>query len=111
MEIQKKERYSLVTPTENSFVDFFNAFSEKLSTLANEHIVIDFLKTFDVTVEELEKFSDISITKKENGTSFVLISDTVDIDAFEDESLSIVPTHQEAEDILEMDAIERDLGF
>lgn len=111
MEIEKKESYSLVKPTENTFVAFFDAFSQQSAAMEKEHIVIDFLQKYEVTSADLEKFTEISLGKKENGTSFVLISNTVDIDAFEDESLSIVPTLQEAEDILEMDAIERDLGF
>ena len=48
-------------------------------------------------------------TTKENEKSFVLIANTVEIDDFEDETLSVVPTLIEAEDVLEMDEIERDL--
>ena len=42
--------------------------------------------------------------------SFVVIKSGINIDDFP-ESVNIVPTLQEAEDILEMEAIERDLGF
>ena len=53
---------------------------------------------------------DISTSRKENGTSFVLICKGIDIDEIPDE-INVVPTFEEAVDILEMDAIERDLGF
>jgi len=111
MNLSKKEKYTIVTPSENSFIEFQKAFEEEICTLEKDHVFIDFLNTFKITVNELQQLAEIAITKKENGTSFVLICDTVEIDDFEDESLSLVPTLVEAEDILEMDEIERDLGF
>jgi hypothetical protein len=53
---------------------------------------------------------DIPSTKKENGTSFVIIIKSLDIDALP-EAINVVPTLQEAKDILEMENIERALGF
>lgn len=53
---------------------------------------------------------DIAEEKQQNGTSFVIVNSVIDIDNFP-ENLNIVPTLQEAEDILEMEAIERELGF
>jgi hypothetical protein len=111
MNFSKKETHTIITPSENSFVEFHKAFEAKVSTFEKEHVFIDFLHTFKVDINELQQLAEIAITKKENGTSFVLICDTVEIDDFEDESLSIVPTLVEAEDILAMDEIERDLGF
>lgn len=109
MNIDKKEKYTIITPTENSFEDFFHAFSAELTALNSTHLFLNFLNSFSVNVAELEKFSNISENKKENGYSFVLIANSVEIDDFEDETLSVVPTIGEAEDVLEMDDIERDL--
>ena len=55
-------------------------------------------------------FLNIASTKKENSTSFVIIVRSLDIDALPEE-INVVPTLQEAEDILEMENIERELGF
>ena len=55
-------------------------------------------------------FLELSSQHRENGTSFVLICKGIDIDEIPEE-ISVVPTITEAVDILEMDAIERDLGF
>ncbi len=110
MNIKKNDRYCLVSPSESSFSEFYKTFIQH-SELSSEHVCINFLDAFDVSSQDVELFSEIALQKKEDGTSFVLIANTVDIDAFEDESLSIVPTIQEAEDVLAMDAMERDLGF
>jgi hypothetical protein len=48
--------------------------------------------------------------KQEKNTSFVLINAAINLDDLP-EHINIVPTLQEAEDILEMEAIERELGF
>ena len=52
----------------------------------------------------------IATQKKENGTSFVIVNSAIDIDDFP-ESFNVTPTLQEAEDVIEMEAIERELGF
>ena len=53
---------------------------------------------------------ELSTSHRENGTSFVIVCKDIDIDEIPDE-INVVPTFTEALDILEMDAIERDLGF
>jgi hypothetical protein len=109
MKLDKQEKYTIITPTEKSFEDFFNSITSEIGTLKSDHLFINFLESFSVSVEELEQFSEISEEKKENGTTFVLVANNVEIDDFEDEALSVVPTIGEAEDVLEMDDIERDL--
>ena len=53
------------------------------------------------------KYADLH---SESGTTFVLINKSLNIEKFP-ESFNIAPTLIEAEDILEMENIERDLGF
>jgi len=61
-------------------------------------------------IEEITLFLSLSKNHRENSTSFVVISKGIDIDEIPDE-INVVPTFIEAIDILEMDEIERDLGF
>ena len=58
----------------------------------------------------IDRFISISEGKKANGTSFVLVSKEISVDTIP-ESLNVVPTITEAEDIIEMENIERELGF
>ena len=78
----------------------------KKSTLSSTYCVLLIcrLTTWNV-------LSKIAAAKKEQGTSFVIVSETIEVDALEDEMLSVVPTLLEAQDILDMDAMERDLGL
>mgnify|MGYP006156823653 FL=1 len=109
MNIEKNNNYTLITPTEDSLDAFLEVLN--ISDFTAENVLIDFLNSFELTVKQLDSFSKLSLEKKENNTSFILIVKGIEIDELEDESLAIVPTLTEAKDTLEMDAIERDLGF
>ena len=82
-----------------------------MNQFENEHLVINLLRSFNLSPDNLEVLSKIAAAKKEQGTSFVIVSETIEVDALEDEMLSVVPTLLEAQDILDMDAMERDLGL
>ena len=59
---------------------------------------------------KIRNFLQISNTHREAKHSFVIVSSKIDIDQSPD-ALIIVPTLQEAHDIIEMEEMERDLGF
>lgn len=110
MEISKTEKYTLIKPSENSVINFLENFKNKYANFTEEHLIIDFSDKINTKIEELLLFLDLSVRHKENGTSFVMICNGIDIDEIPEE-ISVAPTFNEAIDILEMDAIERDLGF
>ncbi|PHR74084.1 MAG: hypothetical protein COA67_01595 [Lutibacter sp.] len=108
MHIDNKETYLVLTPTESSTRDFYNTLTKEITSLKENHILIDFSDKFNIEASEILLFLDIANEKRENGTSFVLIITGVNIDDVPDE-INVVPTMIEALDTLEMDAIERDL--
>ncbi|MDG1698065.1 MAG: hypothetical protein P8L21_05145 [Polaribacter sp.] len=110
MKIEKKETFLLVTSNEESFSDFYNSFLNQQIHLHKEHLVVQISKTTKITAKELLLIIKISEEKKENNKSFVLVNSDANVSSFP-ENFNIVPTLQEAEDILEMEAIERELGF
>jgi hypothetical protein len=110
MQLEKKENYTLISSDENSFNQFYTSFLEAEKELKNQHIIIKISDTTNSTNKDLLLFLNIATQKKQNGTSFVIVNANVDVDNFP-ETFNIVPTLQEAEDIIEMEAIERELGF
>lgn len=108
MHIDKKENYTILTPIEKSTSDFYNALSKEITTLKDQHVLINFSEKFNIEASEISLFLDIANDKRKNGTSFVLIVTGINIDDVPDE-INVVPTMIEALDTLEMDAIERDL--
>jgi hypothetical protein len=110
MIIEKKENYLLISSNENSFKEFYASFLETKKDVTNEHIIIKISETLNCTNTNLVSFLNFATQKKQNGTSFVVVYKNVDVDDFP-ENFNIVPTLQEAEDIIEMEVIERALGF
>lgn len=107
---EKKAKYTLISSDENLFSEFYIAFSKEEIALKEEHLVVQISEDINITKEDFLLFLNIAEQKRENGTSFVIVNTSVDVDNFP-ESLNIVPTLTEAEDVLEMEAIERELGF
>lgn len=110
MQVQKKDNYTLISSEENSFIDFYKAFLEIEKNLEKEHLVLHISEDINIQKENFLLFLINTEHKKEIGTSFVIVNTKVNVDDFP-ESLNIVPTLTEAEDIIEMEAIERELGF
>lgn len=110
MIIAKTKNYTHIKPDTKSVAEFFIDFKNRYHEFKNENLIIDFSEKFNIKIEELILFLKLSVQHQGNGTSFVLICKGINIDNIPDE-LNVVPTLKEAIDILEMDAIERDLGF
>lgn len=104
------EKYTLIKANENSIEEFVITFDKNYSNFEGDHLIIDFSEIINTKIEDLNLILDISSNHRENGTSFVAILDGIDIDEIPEE-INVVPTLTEALDILEMDEIERDLGF
>lgn len=110
MQITHKNDYTLLTSDETTFDDFLKNFKEKHSTLEEKHVIIQLSDNLNIVEKNILLFLDYSAKHTAIGTTFVVICKNVDIDAFP-ENFNVVPTLQEAEDVLEMENIERDLGF
>ena len=106
----KNKNYTHLKPDTKSVTEFFINFKNRYLEFKNENLIINFSEEFNIKIEELSLFLKLSKQHLENGTSFVLICKGINIDNIPDE-LNVVPTLTEAIDVLEMDAIERDLGF
>ena len=110
MEITTKEAYIVFrTDKKSKFKGILKRFEELKTTYKESNIIIDFSNTV-VNEIELELFKEISMEKANNGTSFVIVKEGMDIDKLSD-NLIVVPTFQEAIDIIEFDEMTRSLDF
>ena len=110
MLITKKDNYTLISSDEDSFIGFQNSLFEKINDFKTTHLILQVSEDINIENKDFLLFLNIAEEKQENGTSFIVVNSTINVDDFP-ENLNIVPTLQEAEDILEMEAIERELGF
>ncbi|MDD7914595.1 hypothetical protein [Polaribacter ponticola] len=110
MRVEQKENYTLIVSDEDSFLKFYNNYIKSKKTFEKEHLILQISDEINISNEDFLLFLSNAEQKKENGTSFVIINSNINIDDFPD-NFNIVPTLIEAVDILEMEAIERELGF
>jgi len=110
MEISKPKNYTLISSTEKSFEVFHSAFIGQGLDTVSTHKIVQLSENLNTTTENLLLFLNVANEHRNHGISFVVVCNGIDIDQIPDE-INIVPTILEAEDILEMEAIERDLGF
>jgi hypothetical protein len=110
MKIKEATNYTLITSDENSLTEFQKSVFEKINDFETAHLILQISEDINIENTEFLLFLSVAEQKRENGTSFVIVNTTVDADDYP-ENLNIVPTLQEAEDILEMETIERALGF
>jgi len=110
MKIEKKETYTLISSDESSLKVFQNLLFEKINDFEKAHLILQISDEVQMSNKEFSLFLKVAKQKQQNKTSFVIINSYIQSDDFP-EYLNVVPTLQEAEDILEMETIERELGF
>lgn len=106
MLVKKIGNTSILTQ-ENSIDKLISKINSNYSDFENDNIIVCL---GELKSDRISDFIQISNLHRDKKHSFVLVSDKIDIDAAPEELL-IVPTLQEAHDIIEMEEIERDLGF
>ena len=84
--------------------------THEYKTFEQDNIVIDISNYENLTVKQVSNFLKLSKMHRKAKKSFVVVASNVDFNGFP-EKLIVVPTLLEAYDIIEMEEIERDLGF
>jgi len=75
----------------------------------NQNLILDLTHNKSTTIQSIKAFSELSILHCKIKT-FVIVAENIDFNALP-KSLVVVPSVLEAHDIIDMDEIERDLGF
>ena len=110
MIIDRDNNICIITQENASVKTLVNTIEKSYDTFKNEHIIVNISSLDKVLFEDVIEFLRISNKHRGDKKSFVLVSEKVYLDKMPDE-ICVVPTLQEAHDIIEMEDIERDLGF
>ena len=106
MDVQTKNNYTFVSVNAYSI----EKFKLEWKALTSNHLVLEISENLNIDDAIISLLLIIAEDLNRKGMSFVTIKSSVNIDDFP-ENINIVPTLQEAEDMIEMESIERDLGF
>jgi hypothetical protein len=101
---------SIITQEKATIVELVKKIQDIYSKLKNNNIIVNLTSLKKLSLQDIIEFLELSNTHRGSKQSFVIVSDSIDIDETPDEII-VVPTMQEAYDIIEMEEMERDLGF
>jgi hypothetical protein len=109
MKVDQKGHTVNIKDTQGDLVSFLMKVTHQYKTFENFNIIIDLTLHENLSVKEINSFLPLSKLHKKAKKSFLIVADT-EVNTVSNK-LSIVPTVLEAHDIIEMEEIERDLGF
>jgi hypothetical protein len=101
---------TIITQEKASVIELVKKLEVLYERFKNDNVIINLTSLNKIPVEDIVEFLHISNTHRKTKHSFVIVTDQVDLEKIPNE-IVVVPTLQEAYDIIEMDEIERDLGF
>lgn len=108
MIFDKDGNTTLVFQENVSLAKFLANFKQAYPGLKNDNLILNLFSFGKLSTSDVLEFLDISNAHRGAGKSFVLVSNAISYEHVPDE-LSVVPTLQEARDLIEMEEIERDL--
>ena len=110
MKVDTKGHTIIIKDTEGNAVAFLEKVSSQHASFKNHNLVLDVTHDKTADVKAIKSFSELSKKHKKGKKSFVIVAENVDFNDIPS-SLLVVPTLLEAHDMIDMEEIERDLGF
>lgn len=110
MIFDKDGNISIITQEKVSIVELVKKLDIIYARFKNDNIIVNLTSLKILSARDVIEFLKISNQHRKSKHSFVIVTDKIKLEEIPDE-LVIVPTMQEAYDIIEMEEIERDLGF
>lgn len=110
MIIDRDGNTTIIAQEKASVKTLVNNIEQAYDKYKNYHLIVRLSSLDKITLEEIIEFLRLSNNHRSEKKSFVVVSDNSNLDDMPDEII-VVPTLQEAYDIIEMEDIERDLGF
>ena len=110
MIFDKDGNISIITQEKTSVIELVKKLDALYNRFKNDNLVICLTSLKPVSLSDIVEFLQISNNHRKAKHSFVIVINKIDIAETPDE-LVVVPTLQEAYDIIEMEEMERDLDF
>ena len=107
---EEHDNYILLKDERDHINDFALFLDRIYDQFKGKNLIIDLLQYDKVSLMDLISFLELSDRHRAAKQSFVMVNTALSMDEIPDELL-IVPTIQEAQDVIGMEEIERDLGF
>ncbi|WP_336070982.1 ribonuclease Z [Mesoflavibacter sp. CH_XMU1404-2] len=110
MIIDQDENITIITQENASVIELVKKIESLYPKFKNNNIIVNLNTIKPISLEQIIEFLRVSNQHRAAKHSFVIVNEGIDVDKTPEE-IVIVPTLQEAYDIIEMEDMERDLGF
>ena len=110
MKVDQKGHTVCIKDTQGDLVSYLMKVTHEYKTFEKYNIIIDISLHKNLSVKEISGFMPLSRIHKKAKKSFVIVTSDLDHNAIPDK-IAVVRSLLEAHDIIEMEEIERDLGF
>ena len=110
MKVERKGHTTTIRNTQYNTAEFFQKFHHEYNSYKSQNLILDLSHDKALTLVDLKMFSEMAKTHAKGKKSLVLVTNAVNLNNAPSK-LIVVPTVLEAHDIIEMEEIERDLGF
>jgi hypothetical protein len=110
MKVDQKGHTVTIKDTQGDLVSFRLKLTHEYKTFQKHNIIVDIRMYQSLSPKEIDTFLPLSKTHRKSKKSFVIVTSEPDFNAVS-HKLAVVRSPQEASDIIEMEEIERDLGF
>ncbi|MDG1728653.1 MAG: ribonuclease Z [Algibacter sp.] len=104
------ENTTIITQEKVSVIELVEKLQALYPKYKSNNIIVALTSLDTLTTTEIAEFLQLSKKHKTAKHSFVIVTNKIDLDVVPDQ-LDVVPTIQEAHDIIEMEVMVRDLGF
>lgn len=109
MKVEKKGHTTIIKNTQGDISPFVEKLTNEYNSFGKQNLIVD-ISHQPASLKDIRLFSDLSKRHRKAKHSFVVVASAIDFNAVPAQ-LMVVPSLQEAKDIIEMEEIERDLGF
>jgi hypothetical protein len=110
MKVEHKGHTIIIKDTEGNANDFLEKVTGQYASFKDSNLILDISHDPSVTIKSIKLFADLAKKYKKAKKSFVIVAENIEYNEVP-ASLLVVPTVLEAHDMIEMEEIERDLGF
>jgi hypothetical protein len=110
MKVDKKGHTTTIKNTQYNTAEFHQKLMNEYNSYKGQNLIIDLTHDESVSMNDVKLFLDLAKKHVKEKKSLVLVTDSINCNDVPTQ-LTVVPTLLEAHDIIEMEEIERDLGF
>lgn len=110
MKVERKGHTTIIKDTESNYIQFIEKLTGQYNTFKDANLILDLTHDKTLDLSGLKQFQELTKIHRKNNKSLVIVAENIDFNKVS-AKLKVVPSILEAHDLIEMDEIERDLGF